>query len=321
MGTLYIDRQHTELRYRDRRLQVRHDNETMESFPLGVLERIVVTRNVSIDTSTLARLSGKGITLIILPGRSNDTSAAVTGLPGNDARRRLAQYAAWHNNEIHTHIVRRLLRLKFAAQLHFIRRLLSSRPDRRHPLFVAAKTIRQISRDIDDKTLDIDALRGLEGAATAAGFRALSAVLPPSLGFSKRCRKPPTDPVNALLSLSYTLACRLAEESALESGLDPAIGFLHAPSHGRPTLAFDLVEPLRPRVESFVHEIFRSRTLTGKDFKKENGGYSLGKNAKVVFYTEWERKARTFRRWLRRLCIHLVKEIMPAYNNSMHKVQ
>ena len=92
-------------------------------------------------------------------------------------------------------------------------------------------------------------LRGLEGEAAQVYFAVFDNLIranDPELRFRGRSRRPPLDPVNALLSFLYTLLthdCRSAAESA---GLDPAVGFLHRDRPGRPSLALDLMEELRP---------------------------------------------------------------------------
>ncbi len=312
MATLYLDRKHSELRYRDRRLQVRRDGALVEAFPLAMVERVVVAQHVDTDTRTLAKLAAAGISVTILPGRSARNPVAVVGLPGNDARRRLAQYAAWCDPGRRRELVRELLLLKFSMQIRFVNRLQKLRDDRRRVLTRAQGHLLALRRQLRDDAPhgDLDALRGLEGAASAAAFRALQAVLPPQLGFTGRRRRPPPDPVNAVLSLAYMLACSRAQEAVLAAGFDPAIGFLHAPAHDRPSLALDFVEPLRPQVDRFVWELFRKRLLTGDHFRQIDGGCRLGKRGRAIFFQQWEHQVAGHRRWLRYLARALVMRLM-----------
>ncbi len=115
-------------------------------------------------------------------------------------------------------------------------------------------------------------LLGLEGGYAATYFGAYTTLFPPSLEFTKRVRRPPTDPVNALLSLCYTLLHYEAVREIEVIGLDPTIGFLHEFSYGRESLACDLVEAHRPAVDRFVWQMFRDRILTARDFSRESGG-------------------------------------------------
>lgn len=310
MTTLYIDRRHADLRVRNRRLEVRLDGVIRQSLPLSLLERVVIGSPVDTDTATLTALAGAGIGVAMLHGRKDRNIAALTGLPGGDARRRLAQYAAWHNESMRRTLVQDLLRLKLRAQYRFVTHLLRARPDARRELIAAQKLMKEQLRRLRDSAPDLAVLRGIEGAASAAGFRALKAVMPPALGFENRRRRPPPDPVNAVLSLGYTLACYMALESACAAGLDPAIGYLHEPLTGRHSLASDLMEPLRPRVERFAWECFRKRVLRAEHFFVRDGACLLDKSGRAVFYPAWEKRAPAMRRWLRRVVRELVVRLL-----------
>jgi CRISPR-associated protein Cas1 len=124
---------------------------------------------------------------------------------------------------------------------------------------------------------DLAELRGNEGAGSKVYFGALRAVLRGDWTFEKRARRPPPDPVNALLSLGYTL---LGENifAALEIvGLDPYAGFFHADAYGRPALALDLVEEFRGVIADLVAlMVINKRVLDPKDFRAgDNGGVYL----------------------------------------------
>jgi CRISPR-associated protein Cas1 len=108
--------------------------------------------------------------------------------------------------------------------------------------------------------------------------------------------------VNACLSLGYTLLHFEAVRAAHGAGLDPFIGFFHEPSHGRESLACDLVEPLRGRLDAWVWEMFRSRTLRGEHFVEDKGACLLGKAGRRHFYEAYETFARPLHRLLRREC-------------------
>ncbi len=112
----------------------------------------------------------------------------------------------------------------------------------------------------------------------------------PRFRFEGRNRRPTKDPCNALLSLAYTC---LASEcmNALESvGLDPYVGLLHGDRPGKPALALDLMEELRPiRADRFVVKLINSRHLTMDYFKKETDEIHLTKEGKKLFFSEWSK--------------------------------
>ena len=121
----------------------------------------------------------------------------------------------------------------------------------------------------------------------------------PALGFTGRNRRPPRDPVNACLSLAYTLLHTQAVQACSTAGLDPLFGFYHRPAIGRESLASDLIEPLRPAVDLWVWEQLRSRQLRPEHFSIDKGACLLGKAGRQHFYTHWQTSTSPWARWLR----------------------
>ncbi len=156
---------------------------------------------------------------------------------------------------------------------------------------------------------DVAALRGIEGAAARAHFSGLAAVLPPSLGFTGRNRRPPRDPANACLSLAYTLLHAEATGVAHAAGLDPLLGFYHRPAFGRESLASDLIEPLRAEVDLWVWTLFRDRDLREDHFTFDKGACLLGKAGRQGFYAAWSAQVKPLRRWLRLRCAALARTL------------
>ena len=130
---------------------------------------------------------------------------------------------------------------------------------------------------------DRAALRGVEGAASAAYFKGYSALFPASLAFAGRNRRPPRDPVNVCLSLGYTILHNAAIHCAVSAGLDPAIGVFHDIAHRRMSLASDLMEPVRPVVDAFVLRLFKDEHLTAKSFTMRGSACKLGKTVAQHF--------------------------------------
>src|SRR5262249_6394669 len=122
----------------------------------------------------------------------------------------------------------------------------------------------------------LEQLRGLEGAASAAWFSLLGQLLRPPWQFPQRVRRPPTDPVNALLSLGYTWVLTRTVARAEAAGLEVNLGGLHEYRPGRPSLACDLMEPLRvPAVDRWLVQRLNQGEMTPADFVTEGGGIRL----------------------------------------------
>jgi CRISPR-associated protein Cas1 len=155
-----------------------------------------------------------------------------------------------------------------------------------------------------------ETLRGIEGAAARGYFQSPVAAFPASLAFRRRVRRPPTDPVNACLSLAYTLLLFEAVTAAHTAGLDPALGCQHVPLFGRPSLACDLIEPLRPQADLWVWSLFHNRVLRPEHFHCESASCRLGKAGRGYFYEAYEQLSNTTRRQLRRyaaLAVHAIR--------------
>jgi len=163
--------------------------------------------------------------------------------------------------------------------------------------------------------VSVEQLRGYEGSGAAAYFKAYCQLFAPSLQFNSRQRRPPPDPVNACLSLGYTLMHFDAVKGCHESGLDPFIGFFHDPAFGRESLACDFIEMLRAELDSFVWRLFRERILRPESFSGENGKVLLNKSGRQRFYAEYELFARPIRRLLRRYGYSLAQRFVKYYGD------
>jgi len=149
----------------------------------------------------------------------------------------------------------------------------------------------------------LDELRGAEGEAAASYFGVFDHLIrtpDEGLRWRSRSRRPPLDAVNALLSFLYTLLthdCRSALEAV---GLDPAVGFLHRDRPGRPSLALDLMEELRPiLVDRLVLSLINRRQLRSADFEtRENGAVMMSDDARKLVLTAWQERKREERQHL-----------------------
>ena len=112
--------------------------------------------------------------------------------------------------------------------------------------------------------------------------------------FNGRNRRPPTDPVNALLSLAYSLLAKECTVAAYAVGLDPYVGFYHQPRHGRPALALDLMEEFRPLIaESAVLTAINNRYVTPRDFVTAGRAVNLSPAGRKQFFQCFEQRMST----------------------------
>ncbi len=309
MTTLLLDRRDVELGLDGRRVMIREPGARVRTIPVAMLDRLVVQGRARLDTALLGALGEQGIDVLLLGSRHSRRRGYLVGPGHNDARRRLAQYALWQDEITRVAWSRRLMLAKTAAQRRTLTRALNRRPDRRPALTAALETLEDITLDLVDAGSRASLL-GLEGSAAAAYFRGYTALFAPALGFVGRNRRPPRDPVNACLSLAYTLTHHEAVRACYIAGLDPLLGFYHEPAYGRESLASDLIEPLRPRVDAWVWWLFRERRLRAGQFHLERGACRLGKAARQPFFASHEVAARRWRRYLRQRAYQLARALL-----------
>jgi len=137
-------------------------------------------------------------------------------------------------------------------------------------------------------------LLGLEGAASAAYFGVFEKLLNGEWKFRKRVRRPPTDPINALLSYAYTLVMHQVSAAVNIVGLDPYVGFLHSSQYGRPSMALDVMEEFRPVIaDSVVLTLINNDMLKPDDFVEELGACRMTDAARKVFLGKFEERLNT----------------------------
>lgn len=307
MGTLYVDRRDITLGLEPGRLVLREAGSKGRAVPLNLIDRVVVRGAATLDTALLGALAERGIGLACLSARYSRRTALLLGPGHADARRRLGQYRLCSDPALCLAVARGLVDGKLAAQRRLLATALDARPDARKPLGDGLARLDALVARIAAAD-SLNALRGLEGAAAAAHFGALVVLFAPALGFSGRRRRPPPDPVNASLSLGYTLLHLDAVRAAHGAGLDPLLGCLHDPAYGRESLACDLIEPLRPHLDGWVWGLFRDRVLRPEHFSASGDAVLLGKAGRQAFYGCFEVWARAPRRWLRRQCYALARQ-------------
>ena len=286
MGTLYIDRKDVSLRLDGNALALYAAGQRQGLVPLAPIRRVVIAGNTMVETRVLSRLAEMNISVVFLSGRSLSYAGTLSGRLHNNGILRVRQYEASLGG-FALEFAAELVRRKLAGQRDLLRSAALQRTDLETRLLRSAHILDGVIGSVR-RCHTTSALRGLEGGGSAAFFAAYRELFAPSLGFRKRNRRPPRDPVNALLSLTYTLLFREALREVQVIGLDPAIGFLHDFEYGRDSLACDLVEPYRPLAEELVRRSFAERAFRREDFMRCAEGCFLGKSGRKRFYTLYE---------------------------------
>ena len=319
MGLLLLDRAQLEVKSEGETLALYEAGVRRGTVPLKLIDRCVIHGSQTrLDSGVLIKLADAGATTVLMSPRHPRRVAIVLGPQHNDAAVRLAQALRVVDDAWCRPWALGVVRAKLARQSRALRLLQGQRPAARKPTFDALQTLDAIRATLDGyastpgRTVPpLDTLRGHEGAAARAYFGGLAGVMPPALQFSGRNRRPPRDPVNACLSLGYTLLHAQAVQACGVAGLDPLLGFYHRPAFGRESLASDLIEALRPAIDLWVWELLRSRTLSAEHFTTtpDSGACLLGKAGRGIFYASWNEHVKPWQRWLRAQAQALARDL------------
>ena len=215
---------------------------------------------------------------------------------GNILLRR-QQFAALEDPVQRTRLCKSILLGKLVNSKLFLQRQKREREDTNGRIADAIVKLTDAAKDLRE-AVTIESMRGIEGAAAAAYFSALPDMLQgTTLSFSGRTRRPPEDPVNAVLSFLYTLL-KNDVQSALEGvGLDPAAGFLHTLRPGRPALALDMMEELRaPICDRLAIALLNRKQITETSFEQLHAPVLLNEDGRKTILSAWQkRKQETIR--------------------------
>lgn len=256
--SLYLTEQGATLSRRGERLVVEREGETLADVPASKVLRVFVFGNVSLTTPAIAYLLREGKEVAFLSGRGRYYGRLISSESKNPMLRR-AQLRATDDADVCLDLSRSIILGKLKNQ----RRLLHRRPGPKASP-AAAEITALIAKA--NAAQSLAALRGMEGLAARVYFGAFGELLD-KMTFTGRRRRPPPDPANSLLSLGYTLLTYEAFSAAASVGFDPYIGFFHADTYGRPSLALDIMEELRPAVvDTLVMGAINRAQITPGDF-------------------------------------------------------
>ncbi len=301
LNTLFVTTQGAYVHLDHETLRVEVDDETKLRVPVHHLGAVVCFGRVNVSPAAMARCAADQRDLVFL-SRSGRFRAKVIGPTSGNVLLRLAQHQAYQDQERAVDIARNIVAAKVQnARLLLMREARQTEENEAEDLLrAAAKEMGHVIEGLP-KADDMGKVRGREGYAAAAYFSAFSRLIRTSdkaFAFDGRNRRPPRNPVNALLSFLYSLV-RVECQAACEGvGLDPQIGFLHAVRPGRPSLALDLLEELRaPVADRMALTLINRRQLTLKHFlDTAGGGVSLNdEGRKVVLAAYQKRKAEEIR--------------------------
>jgi CRISPR-associated protein Cas1 len=264
--TAYVMQRGASVRREGALLNVYVGNKREAQISTHDLGQLVLMGNVLLTPAALDLLLERGVDTVFLTvyGRYR---ARIVGAGSSHVTLRLAQYAAFSEPSRALEVAKAIVRGKVENQRRYLVR--QAREGRSAGARRACLSMRAtLERLAAAGTLD--EVRGCEGAAAAAYFRVFGEVITADgFSFDGRNRRPPMDPVNAMLSFCYTLLANVVEAAVHVVGMDPYLGTLHAPEPGRPSLVCDLQEEFRtPLVDAMVVAAMNLGVVEPGDFEQ-----------------------------------------------------
>jgi CRISP-associated protein Cas1 len=285
---LYVQDQGTYIGKDGERLKLTPVNAKSIFVPLIQVSQVAIFGNVQISSAALRELANLGIPLCHF-SYGGWFTAMTTGMSHRNVELRLAQYQAAQSSETALAIAKPII----AAKIRNSRTLL-----RRHGGGELKPDLEQLSELIQkvDRQRSLDSLRGIEGTAARLYFSGFARLLRQGEHFQLqgRNRRPPRDPVNALLSFVYALLTKDLTITVHAVGFDPFLGFLHQPRYGRPSLALDLAEEFRPIVgDSVVLTLINNEEVSPASFVNRAGSVALTDKGRKAVMAAYERRMET----------------------------
>ena len=273
---LYLDRHGVKLGFEKNRLTVRPPDAEEQTLPIEPIDAVVVLGHTHFSHNAIAALLQRNIPVIFSSLKGGYRGRLTTHL-GQQVLRRQRQLDAMRDPEQCLLVAKALVQAKIQGHKRLLRQWkITACADMHTSLHALAHC------------QNLEPLRGYEGIAARAFFNRLGQHLNGSpFCFEQRQYHPAPDPVNAVLSLAYTLLTHEMEVGVAATGLDVAGGFYHTSSPGRPALLMDLIEPLRPLADRLSVGLLR-RTLQPTDFTTSHGVCRLSDGKRGIIYTAWE---------------------------------
>lgn len=285
MSTLYIDDQGASIRINNNEIVLIVGSDVRERIPKSWVERIVIVGNASLSPQITTFLLKEAIPVIFISTKGNYRGCLQPVLHKHAALR-ITQYEKFSNNAFRHQIARAFVETKIKNC-----RTMLQKHRRSHPEFHCDMELEAMRYELGklEKATTIEGIMGHEGVSAHWYFMAFGRMVRREFKFTTRSRRPPKDPVNAMLSLGYTLLHNECVTAVTSIGMDPNIGFMHGIEYGRASLACDMEEEFRWLIDGMVLGIVNRSIIRFEDFiQQDDGGWKLEDTARKKFYAQYE---------------------------------
>jgi CRISPR-associated protein Cas1 len=304
-AVLYLHEPGAHVGKRSEHLVVRKDGAEIQRVPIAAIHQVVVFGNVQLSTQALECLANLQVSVVYLTSHGKFV-ASLMPAPTKNVPLRVRQVQVFSDPPKALALAKAVVKAKITNQRTLLMRTLrfraldepSANESIRGSDEPAAEAIADLMRRLDHVN-DPVVLLGTEGQAAALYFGEFGRMLKaPSPGrefdFKTRNRRPPTDPVNALLSFAYAMLLKDCFSALCTVGFDPYFGFYHAGRHGKPSLALDLMEEFRAIIaDSVVLTLVNNGTVRPRDFMAWREACQLTDEGRERFFKAYEQRKST----------------------------
>lgn len=281
MAILYVTQQGAVLHKSGNQVIVKKDRDVLQEIPIIQLDEVVIFGNGHITTPAIGYLLDKNVPVSFLSSHGK-YRGKLQPRYAKDTLIRQGQYAVATDSQRCLELAKCFVHGKLTNSVRFCQRQKKRNTD---AVKSAVGSMRQTLSNLENAK-NLDALLGYEGTGAAAHYRAFREFLTHDWGFTTRQFRPPPDPINAMLSLGYTLLHNHVYAFINVVGLDPYRGYFHQPKHGHAALASDLMEEFRQIiVDGYVLSTINNNRLRPDDFEQTNKGIRFTKEALNRFLT------------------------------------
>jgi CRISPR-associated protein Cas1 len=314
MPNLYVTEQGAVIGKTGDRIVVRKKGETLLDVRSAEIGSVLIFGHVQISTQAMHTLLAQGVELALMT-QTGKLVGLLSSPHTKSINLRLDQFKRYQDERFKLKLARRIVAAKISNQ----RRLIAGF-DHNHPAVELKELLGTLEAGTAsaERAESLDSLRGIEGSSARAYFSGFGKMILGDFSFEGRQKHPSPDPVNALLSLGYTMVFNEILSLLDGLGFDPYLGFFHNPEYGRASLAADLLEEFRGAVDRLTFFLINNRMLIREDFyvNPKDGACYLAKEALKKYFCKYEEKMTreysdrrdgktTLRKCLRRQAEHL----------------
>ena len=264
-----------------------HQQNVQRQIPLFDLERLAVSESMTITGPALAALMRAEIPVVIIGRGQPQILGSVLPASPAHAQWRVTQYECCRDFSVSFPLAQSIIAAKIFNQRRTLQRLSLSREED------VNQTLRLLSDALlaTGRSSSIAELLGIEGNASAQWYQSWAAFLPSQFPFERRTRRPPQNPVNAVLSFTSALLYHEMTATLHACGLDAGLGIIHVTENGRWSLTLDLMEPFRPLIiEPLALDVFSRGILRAEHFHPAQGGIYLNAEGRKKLILQYEKR-------------------------------